>query len=60
MLNVALNVVHRRDFSFLKYIGMPLAVPFETTNEKTSNSSVKSDFLEQFMVDAVTKDQEAC
>ncbi|WJX09394.1 hypothetical protein P8452_00232 [Trifolium repens] len=36
-------------------IGTPLAVPFETTNEKTSNAGVESDSPEQFMADAVTK-----
>ncbi|CAJ2675514.1 unnamed protein product [Trifolium pratense] len=42
-------------FRRLNSTGTPLAVPFETTNEKTSNAGAKSDSPEQFMADAVTK-----
>jgi len=42
-------------FQDLNNIGTPLAVPVETTNEKTFNAGVKSDSPEQFIAGTVTK-----
>ncbi|KAL5071669.1 hypothetical protein RYX36_022556 [Vicia faba] len=39
---------------YLKKVGAPLAVPFETANGKTSNAGVRTDSPELFMADAPT------